>query len=204
MISLPLKTTKKGDIDTLTSQIISLVAALIAAGLYGNIGIKVLYNNVLIDIFNAPPLVTRRGKYLYAAIVPIWWAIAFVIAASIPDYFGFVAIISSSMLLNLTYTLPPFFSLGYDIQKNAMQGEGFVASTGQTLRSETTIKRWIRGFFTGGLYPVARNIWHLLYFLASLSMCGLGMYASIVGMIDAFKEDQLNSFSCRSPLNLNA
>ena len=162
-------------------NIISLIAALIAAGLYGNIGIKVLYNNVLIDIFNAPSLVTRRGKFLYACIVPIWWTIAFIIAASIPDYFGFVAIIASSMLLNLTYTLPPFFALGYDIQKNAMQGAGFDPLTGQTLRTESTTKRMIRGFCSGGMLQVAKNVWHLVYFLASLSMCGLGMYAAIVG-----------------------
>ena len=61
---------------------ISLIAALIAAGLYGNIGIKVFYNNILMDIFNAPPLITRRGKIFYALIVPIWWIIAFIIAVS--------------------------------------------------------------------------------------------------------------------------
>lgn len=63
-------------------NMISLIAALIAAGLYGNIGIKVFYNNILMDIFSAPPLITRRGKIFYAAIVPIWWIIAFIIAVS--------------------------------------------------------------------------------------------------------------------------
>jgi hypothetical protein len=40
------------------------------------------------EILNAPPLITKQGKILYAIIVPIWWVIAFIIAASIPDYFG--------------------------------------------------------------------------------------------------------------------
>lgn len=188
-------------------NMISLIAALIAAGLYGNIGIKVMYNNILIDIFNAPPLVTTRGKVLYASIVPIWWAVAFVIAAAIPDYFGFVSVISASCLLNLTYTLPPFFALGYDIQRHAIRtenGEGFDPATGQTIRNETTVQRLVRGFMSGGSWQVAINVWHVLYFLASLSMCGLGMYAAIQGMIDVFKNPQVNSFSCRSPLNLNA
>jgi hypothetical protein len=162
-------------------NMISLIAALIAAGLYGNIGIKVFYNNVLIDLFHAPTLVTRRGKIFYACIVPVWWIIAFVIAASIPDYFGFVAIIASSMLLNLTYTLPPFFALGYDIHRNSMQGPGFDPATGPAVRSDGAVRRVVRGFFAGGAFQVARNVWHLLYFLASLSMCGLGMYAAIVG-----------------------
>lgn len=163
---------------------ISLIAALIAAGLYSNIGIKVFCNNILIGIFRAPPLNSHRGKLFYASIVPVWWALAFVIAAAIPDYFGFVSVISASMLLNLTYTLPPLFALGYDIQRNAIQadkGEGFNPATGEIFRSKSTIRRWTYGFFRGGWFQVSINIWHIIYFLASLSMCGLGMYSAIVG-----------------------
>jgi hypothetical protein len=161
---------------------ITLIAALIAAGLYGNIGIKVLYNNILLDIFQAPPLTSTRGKIIYACLVPVWWAMAFVIAAAIPDYFGFVSVISASMLLNLTYTLPPFFALGYDIQKNAIRvDEGFDPTTGRVMRNETTVRRWVRGFFSGGWFQVAINIWHVIFFLASLAMSGLGMYAAVDG-----------------------
>ena len=165
---------------------ISLIAALIAAGLYGNIGIKVFYNNILMDIFSAPPLVTHRGKIFYAAIVPVWWTIAFIIAAAIPDYFGFVSIISASTLLNLTYSLPPLFAVGYDVQNIACregegEGEGFDPITGTVTRHGTTVQRWMRGFTSGGPLQVARNVWHVLYFFASLSMCGLGMYAAIEG-----------------------
>lgn len=165
-------------------NMISLIAALIAAGLYGNIGIKVFYNNILMDIFSAPPLVTHRGKIYYAAIVPVWWTIAFILAAAIPDYFGFVSIISASMLLNLTYSLPPLFAVGYDMQNNASregEGEGFDPITGAVTRHGTTAQRWMRGFLSGGPLKVARNVWHVLYFLCSLSMCGLGMYAAIEG-----------------------
>ena len=163
---------------------ITLIGALIAAGLYGNIGIKVFYNNILLDLVNAPPLITKRGKLIYAALVPIWWIIAFIIAAAIPDFFGFVSVISASMLLNLTYTLPPFFALGFDIQKHAVRtenGEGFDPVTGQVIRNETTVQRWIRGFMSGGPFQVAINIWHVIYFLCSLTMCGLGMYAAVQG-----------------------
>jgi hypothetical protein len=111
------------------------------------------------------------------------------------------------MLLNLTYTFPPLFALGYDIQKNAIrhaQNEGFDPATGQITREQSVVRRWVRGFFSGGPLQVALNIWHVLYILGSLGMCGLGMFAAIQGMIDAFARTQLNSFSCQSPLNLNA
>ncbi|KAF5014839.1 hypothetical protein F66182_14039, partial [Fusarium sp. NRRL 66182] len=165
-------------------NMISLIAALIAGGLYGNIGIKVFYNNILLDFLKAPPITTKRGKIIYAILVPLWWIIAFIIAAAIPDYFGFVSVISASMLLNLTYTFPPLFALGYDIQKNSIRterGEGFNVTTGQVIREESTVQRWIRGFFSGGIFQVSINIWHALYFLASLAMCGLGMYAAVDG-----------------------
>ncbi|KAJ5158839.1 transcriptional regulator family: Fungal Specific TF [Penicillium coprophilum] len=187
-------------------NMVSLVAALICAGLYGNIGVKIVYNNILIDIFRFPPLDTRVGKIVYASLVPAWWTIAFLIAAGVPDYVGFVSVISASMLLNLTFTMPPVFALAFDIQKNAIRaeaGEEFNPTTGEVLRTETAAARWIRGFFSGGPFQIAINVWHVLFALASLSMCGLGMWAAIVGMIEAFELPQLNSFSCVSPLNLN-
>ena len=58
-----------------------IIAGTIAAALYGNIGIKVLYNNVLMEFCNAPPLTTKSGKILWAAIVPVYWSIAFIVAA---------------------------------------------------------------------------------------------------------------------------
>ncbi|KXL50345.1 hypothetical protein M433DRAFT_8242 [Acidomyces richmondensis BFW] len=186
---------------------ITLIAGLIAAGLYGNIGIKVFYNNILVELLDLPLISSKPGKLFYAALVPVWWSTAFIIAAAIPDYFGFISVMSASMLLNLTYTIPPFIALGYDIQRNAIraeEGEGFDPVSGQVTRHGTTFQRYMRGFLSGGPIRVAQNVWHVIYFLASVAMCGLGMYAAVQGMIDAFKLPQLNSFSCVSPLNLNA
>lgn len=166
-------------------NMVSLISALIAGGLYGNIGIKVVYNNVFIDILGAPPLTTRRGKFIYASLVPAWWIIAFIIAAAIPDYFGFVGVMAASLLLNLTYAFPPLFALSFDIHKNSIrpeQGEGFDPTTGSVRRSEGFVQRWTRGFFAGGLLQVSVNIWHVIYFLGTLAMSGLGMYAAVTGM----------------------
>ncbi|KAI0096145.1 transmembrane amino acid transporter protein-domain-containing protein [Nemania sp. FL0031] len=179
---------------------LTLLSGLIAAALYGNIGIKVFYNNVLVDIFKAPLITSRGGKIFYAAIVPIWWSIAFVIAAAIPAYVYFVSIISASCLLNLSYTIPPWIALGYDIRKHTMGT--FDPAVGRTSRGPTGLSRYIRGFFSGGTLQVSINIWHALYFLASLALSGLGLYASIEGFIEAFKIPEVNSFTCRSPLNL--
>jgi hypothetical protein len=158
---------------------LTLLSGLIAAGLYGNIGIKVFYNNVLVDIFKAPLLTEKKGKWIYAAVVPIWWSIAFIIAAAIPAYVYFVSVMSASCLLNLSYTIPPWLALGYDIRR-VTQGT-FDPAVGRTRRGMIGIQRYIKGFWQGGALQVAMNIWHVLYFLASLGMCGLGMWAAIQG-----------------------
>ena len=70
------------------------------------------------------------------------------------------------------------------MQKNALResdGEGFDPITGQVTRNGTTVQRWTRGFLSGGPLSVAKNVWHVIYFFATLSMCGLGMYAAIEG-----------------------
>ena len=135
----------------------------------------------MVDIFKAPLLTTRLGKLIYAGLVPIWWSIAFVIAAAIPAYVAFVSIVSASTLLNLSYAIPPWISLGFDIRKNT-QGT-FDPAIGRTSRANSGIKRYIRGFFKGGMFQVAINVWHVLLMLASLGLCGLGLYASIEGSV---------------------
>ena len=159
------------------------------------------YNNVLVDLFNVPLINSKSGKLLYAGLVPVWWTTAFIIAAAVPDFFGFNAIISASTLLNLTYTLPPLIALGYDIQRNSMpagQRDGFDPATGEVKRQGTTMQRHIRGFTSGGRLQVAINVWHVIYFLASLAMCVLGMYASIQGYVSALPFGQVATIGLKA------
>ncbi|KAL2424198.1 hypothetical protein ABEF95_004082 [Exophiala dermatitidis] len=181
-------------------DMMAVLSGLIAAGLYGNIGIKVLYNQVFQEIFRAPPLTTKRGKYLFASIVPIYWSVAFVIAAAIPDYFGFVSVIASFCVVQFSYTFPPILHLAYAMQKNSMaEGDGFNETTGQTVRSSHGFKRLVRGFFARRWYV---NVWHVIHAGGALATAGLGAYAAIQGIIEAFKIPQVNSFTCTSPLDL--
>ena len=185
-------------------DLLGVIAGLIVAGLYGNIGIKVFYNNVLLDLCRAPNLTTKNGRRLFAVIVPIYWTIAFVVAASIPDYFGFVSVISAFCVVEFSYAIPPILHLGFTIQKNAMRAdwnEGYDPLTGQTRRRDSGLMRWIRGFFADRWYV---NVWHVIHAGAALAVAGLGGYAAIEGLIQAFKNPQVTAFTCTSPLNLNA
>lgn len=44
---------------------LNVVTSLIAALLYGNIGIKVFYAAVMRDVFRFPPLDDKKGKYIW-------------------------------------------------------------------------------------------------------------------------------------------
>jgi hypothetical protein len=59
-------------------NIIAFLTALMAAGLYGNIGIKVM--------LGLPELTTRAGKLAWIGIVPVYWGLAFLLAAAIPQF----------------------------------------------------------------------------------------------------------------------
>ena len=46
----------------------SVITALIAALLYGNIGIKIFYAAVLRDVFRMPPLDDTKGKWIFVVV----------------------------------------------------------------------------------------------------------------------------------------
>jgi hypothetical protein len=181
-----------------TCNIIAVISGLIAATLYANIGIKVIYNNVLVELLHAPPLYTKQGKYIWATIVPLYWSLAFILAASIPDFFGLTSVTAAICFVQFTYTFPAFLGLGLFIRKGAMKGEPeFDPATGTIRRKDSGIRRLIRGYFSKYWWL---NIILTIYTLGSLVVSGLGAYSAISTLIEAFKTPQVTAFTCKSPL----
>lgn len=209
---------------------LAMTSAIIAAALYGNIGLKgksnhsssptpvhlpyrllttwlstVVYNNVFVEFFAFPPLNVRSGKIVWAAIVPVYWSLAFVLGAAIPDFAGFTSIVAATCILQFTYTFPPFLHLAYNIKKNAIQpGEGFDPRTGTVTRHDRGIKRWVRGFMSGGLWGVGLNVWNIIFLGGALATAGLGIWSSVENLILIYAVPQLNAFGCHSPLDSSA
>lgn len=67
------------------TNVVGLVSGMIAAVLYGNIGVKVIYINVLQEYFKAPDLGSGRGRWLWVVSVFFYWAFAFIVASAIPN-----------------------------------------------------------------------------------------------------------------------
>lgn len=66
-------------------NVLSLISGVIAGGLYGNIGLKIFYVNVIEGYLKGPPLLSRKGRYAWSTLVLVFWAVGFVIGAAIPQ-----------------------------------------------------------------------------------------------------------------------
>ncbi|TLD31803.1 Amino acid transporter [Venturia nashicola] len=180
-------------------NVFAMVGAVIAAALYGNIGIKVIYNGVFVEIFHAPSLQTTAGKWAWAILIPIYWAIAFVLAAGIPNFSGLTSVVAAFCILQFTYTFPTLLSIGFMIKKFSMQeGEGYDPTTGNVVRRDGGMKRIKRGFM-GGMWYL--NIFNVVYVLGALCLAALGAYSAIEVLTNAFKSSTTTAFTCHSPLD---
>ncbi|GJJ09160.1 hypothetical protein Clacol_003382 [Clathrus columnatus] len=179
-------------------NVLTLVSGLIAAALYGNIGIKVIYSTIIEELFNGPQLLSRSGRMLWTVMVISYWALAFIIASAIPQFSNVNAAIC---ILQFSYTFPPILYAGFIIQRDALQGQPEFtpgANVGE-LRNDTwwNWSRWRRGF--------ARRWWlntfNILLGIAALALAGLGSFSSIEGIITTFKTSgSATSFGCKSPV----
>ncbi|KAJ7657866.1 putative amino acid transporter [Mycena polygramma] len=180
-------------------NVFAMVSAVIAAALYGNIGIKVIYNNIFVEIFHAPNLTTKAGKLAWAGLIPVYWAIAFVLAAGIPNFSGLTSVVAAFCILHFTYTFPPLLSIAFWMKRHALQeGEGYDPATGQTILHDSGFKRMARGFMARRWWV---NVANVIYMLGALALAGLGAYSSIIVLMNAFKENRTTSFVCKSPLD---
>lgn len=176
---------------------IELITGLIAACLYGNIGIKVLYNNVGRELFGWPVLETKKGKWLWVILVPVYWAVAFVVSVSIPQFSVFSAFVGAACILQFTYTFPPLLMLGFKAQRDAiLPEESFDPTTGRVERRDHGMKRWMRGLKKEILW----NTWDLVFGLGAATTAVLGIYASLSGMVTNYKSNpNLTGWTCNSP-----
>ena len=58
---------------------LNLVSTIIAGGLYGNIGLKILYINVVERMFKGPALLSSRGRLCWTLLVLVFWWVGFII-----------------------------------------------------------------------------------------------------------------------------
>lgn len=175
---------------------ISFASGLIAALLYGNIGVKVFYSAVFRDLLKFPSLNEKKGKWIWVFFIPVYWALAFIVAAAIPQINNLTVFVGALCIFQFSYTFPPLLKFGYNIHRDAItDNESYDPQTGVVSRVDGTWKRWARGF--NKKWP--ENTFNVLYGLASLATAGMGLWAAIQGMRQSFASTPLTPFTCKSP-----
>jgi hypothetical protein len=94
-------------------NIIQLISSVIAGGLYGNIGLKVMYVNIIEDTFHGPSLLSLRGRMLWSLVVVAFWGLGFIIAAAIPQVQTLSSMIAAVANVQFTYSFPTGFTFIY-------------------------------------------------------------------------------------------
>ncbi|KAI1139452.1 transmembrane amino acid transporter protein-domain-containing protein [Hypoxylon sp. FL0543] len=179
-------------------NVLSLISTLIAAVLYSNIGLKVVYVEVFHKLLGFPDLTTRTGKIWWATLVPVYWVVAFLVGAAVPQFSYVVGLVGALFILSFTYTFPAWLAIGYWIKKDAMveEEESFDPVTNTYHYVDHGWKRWKRGFMKRPFF----NAFNIFYFLGALVTCALGCYSSIESLRLAFESNIATSLSCSPPL----
>jgi len=160
---------------------------------------KTVYVEVFQEVLHCPPITTRKGKWLWLGLGPVYWIVAFIVAAGVPNLNGLVGFTGGVFSLNFTYSFPGMIYVAYKIQDAAaLPGEGYDPVTGVTTRHDSGFKRWARGF-AKSWYITAPTI---LYVCAGLACSGMGTWAAIEGLITQFGGGGTvaTSFGCAAPV----
>ncbi|KIL60799.1 hypothetical protein M378DRAFT_83314 [Amanita muscaria Koide BX008] len=182
-------------------NVLGIVTGLIAAGLYGNIGIKTVYINIVEELFKGPRLMSSKGRTVWFILVLFYWSFAFVVGSAIPQLGNIVGLIGAVAIMQFTYTFPPLLWVGYEVIIDAMKEDGpYVPGSGANGRIDTwrDWSRWKRGLFTGR--------WHLKLFnvvigLGGLATACLGMWGSGEAIKAGFEfAGAATSFGCKAPV----
>ncbi|KAK2461346.1 hypothetical protein APHAL10511_006631 [Amanita phalloides] len=185
-------------------NVLSLVTGIIAGGLYGNIGIKVVYINIVEGWFKAPHVMTHRGRIIWTVLVFVYWSIAFVIGSAIPQIQTITGLIAAIAIMQFSYTFPPLLLLGYNVITDAMSEDGpHVPGSGGSGRIDTwrNFSRWKRGLFGGSLYSFLFKLFNLVLGLAGLATACLGMWGAGEAIKATFAlGGAATSFGCTAPV----
>lgn len=184
-------------------NVLTIITGIIATVLYGNIGIKVLYQGFLITDFNFPSLSSRKGAVAWGGFVIIFWAIAYILGTAIPSVSAIVGIIGSFCILNFSYTFPFLFCFCLLCRQDAALNDTFDQKTLSVEKADSYWRnwsRWKRSIGHGGTFRVTLKVSLLLLFLASLATCGLCSYSAITGAIEVYQTNTAQPFTCNSPV----
>lgn len=185
-------------------NVLNIISGIIAMVLYGNVGIKVIYQGFLVADFGFPSLTSRKGTFMWGGFVIVYWAIAYILGTAIPSIGALVSIIGAFCILNFSYTFPFLFGFCLLCRQDAATADEFDLKTLTVVQADSYLRnwsRWKRAIGYGGAFRVFVKISLFLLFLASLATCGLCSYSAIVGAIADYATNTAQPFTCNSSVS---
>ncbi|KAH7098985.1 transmembrane amino acid transporter protein-domain-containing protein [Auriculariales sp. MPI-PUGE-AT-0066] len=174
-------------------NILVMISMILGAGLYGNIGIKLAYRQIIEEWFRGPPFMSKRGRFIWSVMVYIYWTLAFIIVSSIPAIGAVTGVVGASVVLQYTYSFPLALMFGFEVMADARQGETYTPGVDTRVDTWMQWSRWRRGIFSGRWHL---KLLHLLAALAAFAMAGLGIWGSSLAVKQALAVGAATSFGC--------
>lgn len=187
-------------------NVLSLISGIIAGGLYGNIGLKIFYVNVVERYLRGPPLLTKRGRICWSVVVLVFWWVGFVIAAGIPQVQTLSGMVGAVANMQFTYSFPTGFTFLYLVQLDATTEDQPYRPNNTITRKDSWSdwSRWHRGLFgKKESRSIKLQLFKWLNFwmsMAALATAGLGIYGSGLSIAATFKTSAASSFTCAAPV----
>lgn len=132
------------------TNIIGLFLAMAISVLYANIGCKMVYRLILRRFWSKPSLTSRASRPWWALTTVFYWTVAWLVGSAIPNISDLSNVISSVLVMPMTYVIPPALLVGHWVQSDAMTAD-YPWRPGMDPYANRTdnwknLSRWRRGF----------------------------------------------------------
>lgn len=174
----------------------TFITSFIQGIFYGHIACKIIYKNY-IPIFNKSiKLNSKSGMIVWIGVVIITWIAIFVIGAGVPQVGAVSSFTSALTMIPLTFVIPFILHISAlyiaTNENSIVDYKPFEPVTSHT----SLVQFWKNGYSKYWLL----SIFYAGLCLASLSLSGMGLWASVEYMKYIFSSTSADSFSCVSPV----
>lgn len=180
-----------------TMNVIYILVGIIGTCMYTNIGLKVAYVEVLQPL-GVPPLSTSKGKFWWAASIPIVWTIGFAIAPAVPQLASVSAFGGARFGISFQFIFPALAALVYFVREDAMVADA--ETFDETTRTYTYVDHGWKRYVRGTKKRPSFHLFNLVLFILALGTCILGCDAAIQQVVASFQAGVSTSFTCTSPV----
>ncbi|SCZ92675.1 BZ3500_MvSof-1268-A1-R1_Chr5-2g08093 [Microbotryum saponariae] len=182
---------------------IALATVTVAAGLYANVGLKVVYSNIVEGLFKGPSVMSRKGQMIWIPMLIVWWTLAWVIGTGLPGLGALTGLVGAVAIFQFTYTFPPFLILGLTMGIDASLADEPFTTPGvapKRIDSWSNFSRWKRGLLAGGNKRLLFKLFNIVFFIGALGTGGLGMWGTGTALAQTRKAGAASSFGCAAPV----